>query len=231
MITPAIMGWLFVIGLWGIVLATLLVYGILHYRISQGETGWRELYKLLGKIVFGWLRHIKLIIGVSLIVVGLLLIPMAIRYYTYELITGYRYLLIKQYTNVVSFTGGGTAVGYLTPDIIQEAMKRVVKVEWPVTFGVGFKNVLADANLLEFPVFTRFQALYLDWGLVLFSLTLIIIGLMLFAIHAVYANNQLLRECGDHTAKYWAAIYRLMGYEVSEEEERQWATFYKTGKR
>jgi len=219
------------VGLWltAIVLST--AYGIVSYQFTQGEFGWKQALGLLAHLTLGWLKHWRLIICLALVTAGLVVIATSPRIYSTSFITGYRYVLHKDYVTVVgSVTAGSKTVGVVT-DV--NLINMVIQKRW-ITFidriGIKWTTVLADAQLIEFPVRTYVQFWYLDMGYVLIGLALIVAGLLFGTYHAVVANNKLLEVCGEHTAKYHANMLRLAGYEVPEGYESALAEFYKTGK-
>jgi hypothetical protein len=219
------------VGLWltAIVLST--AYGIVSYQFTQGEFGWKQALGLLAHLTLGWLKHWRLIVCLALVTAGLVAVASSPKIYTTSAITGYRYVLHKNYADVVGSVTAGTQTVEVVTDI--NLINMVVQKQW-ITYvnkiGVGLSTVLADATLIEFPVRTYIQTWYLDMGYVIVGLALIVAGLLFGTYHAVVANNKLLEVCGEHTAKYHANMLRLAGYEVPEGYESALAEFYKTGK-
>jgi hypothetical protein len=219
------------VGLWltAIVLST--AYGIVSYQFTQGEFGWKQALGLLAHLTLGWLKHWRLIVCLALVTAGLVAVASSPRIYTTSAITGYRYVLHKNYADVVGSVTAGTQTVEVVTDI--NLINMVVQKQW-ITYvnkiGVGLSTVLTDASLIEFPVRTYIQTWYLDMGYVLIGLALIVAGLIFGTYHAVVANNKLLEVCGEHTAKLHVNLMRLAGYEVPEGYESALAEFYRTGR-
>lgn len=223
--------WALALAPWVVLFGLLGAYGAIHSKMSQKEKGIKAMYKTLVHLSLGWVKHWRLIVAVVLIGLGLWCIGVSQRWYLYEKVTGYKYLL--QTTHGYALTGIGVATK------TEEVAVPVTSI--PPTFttkfityvsGVSYKlgEFLTGAVLYEFPVTTHFQAWFLDMGYVLIGLTLIVLGLIFGLYHGVLANNKLLETCGVHTAKYYVNYLRMHGYEVPKGYEEALAEFYKTGK-
>jgi len=215
---------------WLLAFSLAFIYGVISFRFTQGEFGVKELLRFLAHLAFGWLRHWRLIVCLVLVTIGLVAIGASPRIYSTAEVTGYRYVLLKDYAHVVGSVTTGTETVQVVTGVDFLSMR--VDTKW-ITYvsrvGVGLTTVLADVHLLEFPVITYKQLWYLDMGFVLAGLALIVAGLLFGTYHVVIANNKMLEVCGEHTAKYHANLLRLAGYEVPEGYEEALAWFYKTG--
>jgi len=213
---------------WLLTIALAVVYGVISYRMTQGEFGWKQALGLLAHIALGWTKHWRLVVAVVLIAIGLLVIAASPRVHTYTEVTGYRYLLEKSYANVVDHVSGRWVTDQF---VVFDGWTFARKwYSFPTDLVVGTTQVLKDVRLVEIPVVTWRQVWYLEVGYVLIGLTLVVAGLLFGLYHAVRANNSLLEVCGEHTARFHVNLLRLFGYEVPEGYEEALAEFYKTGK-
>jgi len=216
---------------WLLAFSIAFVYGVASFRFTQEEFGVKELLRLLAHLTLGWLRHWRLVAAVALISAGLVLVGMSPRFWSYSEVTGYRYVLHKDYVDVIGWIGASSETRQVVTDV--NLINMVVHKAW-ITYLTGISysltTVLADAQLIEFPVRTYFQLWYLDMGLVIAGLALIVAGLLFGTYHAIISNNRQLEVCGEHTAKYYANYLKMCGYEVPEGYEEALAEFYKTGK-
>ncbi|MCS7118266.1 MAG: hypothetical protein NZ957_05735 [Thaumarchaeota archaeon] len=226
--------WMFALSPWVVALGIAYAYGVVSYRMTQGEEGWKQILGLVVYIMTGWLRHWRLIVALVFITAGLVVITTSQRYYTYTEVTGYRYFLdvktAPAITGVYPIYGPRTAEVRIYPPG-GEALRGEVFLP-PIVSGLSTSigEFVTAAALMEFPVRTHRQIWYLEMGLVTVGLTLIIAGLLFGLYHGIQANNNLLRQCGDHTANYYANLLKLYGYEVPEGYTEALAEFYKTGK-
>jgi len=215
---------------WLLAFSIAFVYGVASFRFTQEEFGVKELLRLLAHLTLGWLRHWRLVAAVALISAGLVLVGMSPRFWTYSEVTGYRYVLHKDYVNVVSFVGASSETRQVVTDV--NLINMVVNKAW-ITYltgiSVSLTPVLADAQLIELPIITYFQLWYLDMGLFLTGLALIIAGIFFGTYHAIITNNKQLEVCGEHTARYYVNYFKMCGYEVPEGYEEALIKFYKTG--
>ncbi|MEM1944121.1 MAG: hypothetical protein QXE50_06020 [Nitrososphaerota archaeon] len=226
--------WIFTGLVYILVFGGILTYSLMHWRMSQREKGPKDFLKELGYIALGWLKHWRLLVAVPIIAIGLAIIPSSIRYHTFEAVTGYRYVLDITYGSALTLVGGARGNIFISAQDIIDAIKTgqgFTVPFWAWMKEIEYGSFIRDARLLEFPVTTHIQLLYLDSGLLLLGLLLIVVGLIFGAYHAVTVNNNALKVCGEHTAKFWANWYRMAGYDVDEEYERSIAEFYMTGKR
>jgi len=230
MLDPHVYPGIGLVGLvWVVALTIGIVYGVVSYQLT-GDFGWKQFLKLLAHLTFAWLRHWRLVVALIFISAGLIAIGASPRTYLYQQVTGYRYILEKEYVNVVDFVSGDfDSTKVLTEN---ENWSGVIDSKW-ITYLTALKvtttSVLRDVHLVEIPVYSWVQVWYLDMGLVLIGITLIVIGLIFGLYQAVLANNKLLQECGEHTAKFHVNMLKMMGWEIPDGFEDALAKFYKTG--
>ncbi|MEM2233837.1 MAG: hypothetical protein QXP81_09910 [Nitrososphaerota archaeon] len=219
---------------WVLAFGVAIAYGAVHNKMTQGEKGIKGLLKSSFYIMLGWLRHWRLIVAVVFVAIGLTLIGSSVRWYYYMQVTGFNFVVHKRYIDVVTGLGAGSGTVYLDLDALRHLL-RVGYGIYPagtvsVSILVATGTALADVWLQPIPIVTTIPVWYLDMGVVLTGLTLIIVGLIFGLYHGVLANNKLLEQCGEHTARYHVNLLKLYGYEVPEGYEEALVEFYKTGK-
>jgi hypothetical protein len=213
---------------WLLTIVLAVIYGVISHRMTQGEFGWKQALGLLAHVALGWTKHWRLVVAVVLIAAGLWAVAVSPRVHTYTEVTGYRYLLEKEYANVIGHVSGRWVTDQF---VVYDGWTFARKwYSFPTDLVVTTTQVLRDIRLVEIPVVTWRQAWYLEVGYVLIGLTLIVAGLFFGLYHAVRANNRLMEVCGEHTARLHVNLMRLAGYEVPEGYEEALARFYRTGK-
>ena len=207
-----------------------IAWGTIQYGMTQGEKGVKAVFKALGGIALGWMRHWRLLASVGLISAGLYVISTAQRWWISYQTTGFRYILEKHFLTVPTHIGASWSY-IIKPerDLLTGFLKEGGLIKVLTGISVGSGQVLGDAHLVEIPVTTPIVSYYFDIGLLLFGLGLIIAGLLFGAYHGIVANNRALQTCGEHTARYHVNALRQAGYDIPEGYEEALARFYKTG--